>query len=149
MITNTYLSRTEYNLLASLPAAVLSKTRFSVPLLGIDVFDPPLHGLILAEAEFATDEAALSRVTATAAPGYRQILRRPADRCQQAPHVRDKPPPHRNNRREDRSDGGSPGAGRRAQGRAADPTYRRQKAPGRHRSARRRRPVRPRCCGRR
>jgi CYTH domain-containing protein len=39
---------------------VLSKTRFSVPPLGIDVFDPPLHGLILAEAEFTTDEAALS-----------------------------------------------------------------------------------------
>jgi CYTH domain-containing protein len=60
LITNTYLSRTEYSVLASLPAAVLSKTRFSVPPLGIDVFDPPLHGLILAEAEFATDEAALS-----------------------------------------------------------------------------------------
>ncbi|WP_225850807.1 hypothetical protein [Streptomyces sp. HPF1205] len=60
LITNTYLSRSEYDLLASLPAAVLSKTRLSVPPLGVDVFDPPLHGLILAEAEFATDEAALS-----------------------------------------------------------------------------------------
>lgn len=60
LITNIYLSRTEYGVLASLPAAVLSKTRFSVPPLGIDVFDPPLHGLVLAEAEFATDEAALS-----------------------------------------------------------------------------------------
>lgn len=31
LITNTYLSSAEYDLLASLPAAVLSKTRFSVP----------------------------------------------------------------------------------------------------------------------
>jgi CYTH domain-containing protein len=58
LITNTYLSPAEYELLASLPAAALSKTRLSVPPLGIDVFDPPLHGLILAEAEFTTDEAA-------------------------------------------------------------------------------------------
>lgn len=60
LITNTYLSPAEYGVLASLPARVLSKTRLSVPPLGIDVFDPPLHGLILAEAEFATDEAALA-----------------------------------------------------------------------------------------
>jgi CYTH domain-containing protein len=60
LITNTYLSATEYDLLASLPADVVSKTRLSVPPLGIDVFDPPLHGLVLAEAEFATDEAAVS-----------------------------------------------------------------------------------------
>jgi CYTH domain-containing protein len=58
LITNTYLSPTEYELLAGLPAVTLSKTRMSVPPLGIDVFDPPLHGLILAEAEFTTDEAA-------------------------------------------------------------------------------------------
>jgi CYTH domain-containing protein len=32
----------------------------SVPPLVIDVFDPPLHGLVLAEAEFTTDEAAQS-----------------------------------------------------------------------------------------
>ncbi|GGM06120.1 hypothetical protein GCM10012279_24890 [Micromonospora yangpuensis] len=58
LITNIYLSPAEYDLLAGLPAATLSKTRLSVPPLGIDVFDPPLHGLILAEAEFTTDEAA-------------------------------------------------------------------------------------------
>jgi len=34
---------------------VLTKTRYSVPPFGIDVFDPPLHGLVLAEAEFDTD----------------------------------------------------------------------------------------------
>jgi CYTH domain-containing protein len=58
LITNTYLSAAEYELLASLPAAVLSKTRFSVPPLGIDVFDGDLRGLVLAEAEFGNDEEA-------------------------------------------------------------------------------------------
>ncbi|MEU2956994.1 hypothetical protein ACIOUE_28540 [Streptomyces xanthochromogenes] len=58
LITNTYLSAAEYDLLASLPAAVLSKTRISVPPLGVDVFDGPLRGLVLAEAEFTTDEEA-------------------------------------------------------------------------------------------
>ena len=60
LITNTYLSAAEYDLLASLPAHVLFKTRLSVPPMGVDIFDPPLHGLVLAEAEFATDEAAQS-----------------------------------------------------------------------------------------
>lgn len=58
LITSTYLSAAEYELLASLPAAVLSKTRLSVPPLGIDVFEPPLHGLITAEIEFSTDHEA-------------------------------------------------------------------------------------------
>jgi CYTH domain-containing protein len=62
LITNTYLSLAEYDLLASLPAAVLSKTRFSVPPLGVDVFNGPLQGLVLAEAEFTTDEEAQSFV---------------------------------------------------------------------------------------
>jgi hypothetical protein len=52
LITNTYLSAAEYDPLASLPGEVLRKTRLSVPPLGIDVFDPPLHGLVLSEAEF-------------------------------------------------------------------------------------------------
>lgn len=55
LITNTYLSPAEYGLLATLPAAVLAKTRLSVPPLGVDVFTGPLHGLVLAEAEFRTD----------------------------------------------------------------------------------------------
>ncbi|WP_051967687.1 CYTH domain-containing protein [Kitasatospora mediocidica] len=55
-ITNTYLSQAEYDVFATLPAAVLTKTRLSFPPLGVDVFDPPLHGLVLAEAEFSTDE---------------------------------------------------------------------------------------------
>ena len=58
LVSTIHLSRTEYDLLVPLPAAVLSKTRLSVPPLGVDVFDPPLHGLILAEVEFITDEAA-------------------------------------------------------------------------------------------
>ena len=60
LITNTYLSAAEYDLLASLPAEVLSKTRLSVPPLSIDVFNPPLHGLVLADVEISTDEAAHS-----------------------------------------------------------------------------------------
>jgi CYTH domain-containing protein len=58
LITNTYLSPAEYDVLASLPATLLSKTRFSVPPLGVDVFDGRLQGLVLAEAEFTTDEEA-------------------------------------------------------------------------------------------
>ena len=62
LITNTYLSAAEYGLLAALPAAVLTKTRFSVPPLGVDVFDGHLQGLVLAEVEFTTDEKARSFV---------------------------------------------------------------------------------------
>jgi CYTH domain-containing protein len=60
LITNTYLSKVEYDLLAQLPGKVLIKTRYSVPPLGIDVFAPPLHELVLAEAEFDTDNAMLA-----------------------------------------------------------------------------------------
>jgi CYTH domain-containing protein len=62
LITNTYLSTAEYDVLASLPARVLSKARLSVPPLGVDVFDAHLRGLVLAEAEFTTDEEARSFV---------------------------------------------------------------------------------------
>jgi CYTH domain-containing protein len=58
LITNIYLTRAEYGLLASLPADVLSKTRLSVPPMGIDVFDSRLQGLIMAEAEFTSDATA-------------------------------------------------------------------------------------------
>jgi len=67
LITNTYLSAAEYELLASLPADVLTKTRFSLPPLAVDIFEPPLHGLVMAEAEFSTDEAALSFAVPAAA----------------------------------------------------------------------------------
>ncbi|MFE9127279.1 hypothetical protein ACFYOF_17980 [Streptomyces sp. NPDC007148] len=60
LITNTYLSPAEYDVLAPLPAAVLSKCRFSVPPLGVDVFDGHLQGLVLAEAEFTSNKEAQS-----------------------------------------------------------------------------------------
>jgi len=60
LITNIYLSADEYEVLAVLPADVLCKARFSAPPLAVDIFEPPLHGLVLAEAEFSTDAAALS-----------------------------------------------------------------------------------------
>ena len=52
LITTVYLDAAEYERLSSLPAAVLRKTRLSIPPLGVDVFAPPLAGLYLAEAEF-------------------------------------------------------------------------------------------------
>lgn len=60
LITSIYLSAAEYDLLVSLPATVLSKIRMSVPPLSIDVFDPPLHGLVMADVEFSTDQEAQS-----------------------------------------------------------------------------------------
>ena len=60
LITNTYLSKAEYDLLTDLPATMLIKTRYSIPPLGIDVFTSALHGLVLAEAEFDTDNAMLA-----------------------------------------------------------------------------------------
>jgi CYTH domain-containing protein len=42
------------------PAEVLYKPRLSAPPLSTDVFDPPLHGLVLADIEFSTDDAARS-----------------------------------------------------------------------------------------
>jgi CYTH domain-containing protein len=51
-ITSMDLSEEEFRILAQLPARQLNKTRYSVPPFGIDVFEDPLEGLILAEAEF-------------------------------------------------------------------------------------------------
>jgi CYTH domain-containing protein len=55
LITTIYLSQAEYDALVTLPARQLRKTRYSMPPLGVDVFDPPLHGLVVAEAEFPSD----------------------------------------------------------------------------------------------
>jgi CYTH domain-containing protein len=55
LITNTYLSQREYDVLAAVGGSELRKTRYSIPPMGVDVFAPPLDGLILAEAEFETD----------------------------------------------------------------------------------------------
>ena len=57
LTTNTYLSDAEYELLARLDGLQLRKVRYSVPPFGVDVFDPPLDGLVLLEAEFESDEA--------------------------------------------------------------------------------------------
>jgi CYTH domain-containing protein len=51
-ITNMYLSKDEFCILAQLSAKQLNKTRYSVPPFGIDVFEDRLEGLILAEVEF-------------------------------------------------------------------------------------------------
>ena len=64
LTTNTYLSEAEYELLARLDGLRLTKTRYSVPPFGVDVFGPPLDGLVLLEAEFESDEA----MAAAAAP---------------------------------------------------------------------------------
>jgi CYTH domain-containing protein len=58
LITSMYLSRDEHLVLARLPARQLTKTRHSVPPFGIDVFEGKLEGLLLAEAEFDSAEAA-------------------------------------------------------------------------------------------
>lgn len=47
-----YLNAEEYYTLTQLPSKQLTKTRYSVPPFGIDVFDGMLNGLILAESEF-------------------------------------------------------------------------------------------------
>ena len=47
-----YLDGEEFRTFAQLPAKQIQKTRFSVPPVGIDVFEGSLAGLILAEAEF-------------------------------------------------------------------------------------------------
>lgn len=57
-ITSMYLTQDEFQVLAQLPARKLTKTRFSMPPFGIDVFDGLLEGLILAEAEFESATAA-------------------------------------------------------------------------------------------
>lgn len=59
LITSMYLTRDEFLLLAMLPGRELTKTRYSVPPFGIDVFEGELNGLVLAEAEFASAEEAM------------------------------------------------------------------------------------------
>lgn len=53
-----YLTAQEFCVLAKLPAKKISKTRYSVPPFGIDVFEGALEGLCLAEAEFDSAAAA-------------------------------------------------------------------------------------------
>ena len=59
LITTFYLDEAEYEALATLPGAGLTKTRYSVPPLGVDVFSGALGGLMMGEIEFETaDEEA-------------------------------------------------------------------------------------------
>ena len=57
-LTTIYLTEAEYNVIARLPAALVEKRRYSVPPFGIDVFEGDLRGLVLAEAEFSSEEEA-------------------------------------------------------------------------------------------
>jgi len=58
LITNLYLSKPEYDVLAEVPARVLRKIRLSIPPLGVDVFEGELQGVFIGEAEFeSADEA--------------------------------------------------------------------------------------------
>lgn len=50
-LTTIYLDREEYDVLATLPARRLSKTRHFIAPYAVDVFEPPLHGLVLAEID--------------------------------------------------------------------------------------------------
>ena len=58
LITSMYLTQDEFYVLTQLSAKRLSKTRFSVPPFGIDVFEGTLGGLVLGEAEFDSAGAA-------------------------------------------------------------------------------------------
>jgi hypothetical protein len=56
LITSLYLEPDEHRLFDTLAGALLSKTRLSVPPFGVDVFRGSLSGLVLAEAEFSSNE---------------------------------------------------------------------------------------------
>jgi CYTH domain-containing protein len=60
LITNFYVSKDEFDIVATLPAKILTKTRHSLPPFGIDVFEGALKGLIVAEAEFNSAEEAVA-----------------------------------------------------------------------------------------
>ena len=62
LITSIYLTREEFNVLATLPAKELTKVRHSVPPFGIDVFEGKLSGLALAEEEFSSEAEASALV---------------------------------------------------------------------------------------
>lgn len=62
LLTSIYLSREEFRLLSSLPGRSLRKTRHALGKVDgadvfVDVFEGPLSGLIMAEAEFETMQA--------------------------------------------------------------------------------------------
>ncbi len=58
LVTTMYVDEAEFARLRALPGTDMTKIRYSFPPLGIDVFTGVLEGLVLAEAEFASDEEA-------------------------------------------------------------------------------------------
>ena len=65
LITTFYVNEAEYARLSELPARVLSKTRYSIPPFGVDVFGGELAGLFIAEVEFDSEEELRSFATPT------------------------------------------------------------------------------------
>lgn len=65
-ITTLYLTEPEHAAMAGLPGARLAKRRYVVDGFSLDVFEGALAGLVLAEVEFESREAAL----AIAAPAW-------------------------------------------------------------------------------
>ena len=61
-LTTMLVAEDEFHVLAELPARVLRKRRHSVPPFGIDVFEGPLQGLVLAEAEFDSAAEAINLI---------------------------------------------------------------------------------------
>jgi len=62
LLTSIYLSPGEFRLLSSLPGRMLQKTRHALGRIDgadvfVDVFEGPLTGLVMAEAEFESTEA--------------------------------------------------------------------------------------------
>jgi CYTH domain-containing protein len=56
LITTMYLNEAEHAVLSGLPGSGLTKTRYSVPPFGVDVFTGNLTGLLMAEVEFESAE---------------------------------------------------------------------------------------------
>jgi hypothetical protein len=56
LITTMYLDEAEHTVLSALPGSGLTKTRYSVPPYGVDVFTGNLAGLLMAEIEFENAE---------------------------------------------------------------------------------------------
>ena len=56
LITTMYLNEAEHSVLSGLPGSRLTKTRYSVPPFGVDVFTGTLAGLLMAEIEFESAE---------------------------------------------------------------------------------------------
>jgi CYTH domain-containing protein len=63
-LTTIYLSEAEHAVFARLSAGALSKSRLSLAPYGVDVFRGALTGLVLAEAEFGSEQEAAAHAPA-------------------------------------------------------------------------------------